>query len=332
MVNSMKKGFVTKGLKSLGILVGLLLAIFTFDLYTVSSEASNNLYNNDNQVSANQHSLLTKRKTNYDSFVFFTDPHIYCYGHDDASREKFYIELEDVYQSSKFNFIISGGDWIDSKDTEDEAIYKLTQVKKEMNARFDNYHLLVGNHDTNYQGEKQLTNEQISNLWYDGGNAYYTFRTEKTRYYAFDTGIDWKNYMVDYRWEQMHWFAQSLIDNNDENIMLFMHIFTQNKDDNKPSAFAETMGLIAQAFNNKWDIYVEGKCYDFSQTKGKIRCVFAGHSHRDFFTKIYGIPVIGTTKASDYVNVSCDLCFIDYDENKVRLMRYGVGKSRVFDI
>ena len=49
-------------------------------------------------------------------------------------------------------------------------------------------------------------------------------------------------------------------------------------------------------------------------------------------TLVNGIPVIGTTKASDYVNVSCDLCFIDYDENKVRLMRYGVGKSRVFDI
>ena len=214
-----------------------------------------------------------------------------------------------------------------------------------MRSKFGNrYYPILGNHDTNYQGVDNngnansgvLQQKALKNLWFRNYTAmYYDFKTENTRYYCFDTGTDWENDMTDYRWKQIDWFANAVNTNDDKHSAIALHIFTnQSKSDAEtalnPQNLAKNITIIAQAYNNKTTITLNGKTYDFTSTSGKVSYLICGHSHYDANFVYNDIPVIITTKCGYIPNF--DLVYADYDKAKLEMVRIGNGESRSIDI
>lgn len=91
---------------------------------------------------------------------------------------------------------------------------------------------------------------------------------------------------------------------------------------------------IAQAYNNRTSITVNGTVYDYSSRTGKVEFCIAGHVHTDATGTIYGIPFVLTLNVRNNVSLgaSFDLVFVDYDSNKIELVRVGAGEDRTVDL
>ena len=131
--------------------------------------------------------------------------------------------------------------------------------------------------------------------------------------------------------------AENLLNNNDNNITLLIHIFTNQTLadlESNPTAqnLAENITLIAQAFNNKTSITLNSITYDFSNTTGTINYLQCGHTHYDANLVYNDIPIIITRNTTQSAPYSFDLCYVDYDESKLHLIRIGNGSDRVIDI
>ncbi len=281
-----------------------------------------------------------KELTNYadgtiTSFLFFTDPHL---NEDNAIFNHYMWSLESVYKSVPLEFCMCGGDWLNSGDTNMQASDKLQFIDDYMYRIFqDNYYSILGNHDTNYQGRLNeespiasgnLEYESIVNLLFDKhGSSYYTFESNASRFFIFDTGLDWYPQMNDFRWEQLHWYAMELSDNIDENIVIAMHIYTN--DLKNPADFSRKIMEISEAYNNRAKILLEDSWYDFSEAIGHVACVLCGHSHTDFIDRTYTIPAVGTTRFTINNVPTFDLCIFNWETNTLNLLRIGVGSDRV---
>ena len=189
------------------------------------------------------------------------------------------------------------------------------------------YYMLVGNHDTNYQGTDTLSAQSISNLWYDGKKSYFDFNGLNTHFYCFDTGVENEN--IDY--EQVAWFADALLSDSSDHIALAMHIlyYTLNP---SPTIqpLAQTVLDIAQAYNNRTSITVNGHNYNYASASGKVEFVIAGHTHLDGNYTVNGIPCIVTrnTWISGSSTYAFDLVCVNYDDRQIDLIRVGNGSDR----
>lgn len=283
-----------------------------------------------------------------ESFLFFSDPH-WCNDYSNATMvkaEKHLQTIKQYFDETPTKFVLCGGDWLDySKQS--VAISYLAKIDSIMNKLFPGcYYLMLGNHDNNYQGELDttndlsandgiLSNQQIVNLWYkEYGNAYYTFEGENTRFYVFDSGIDWALEMDSYKWEQVDWFAKQLLENVNDNIILAPHITALSYSD--PAHFSERITpvtdnvlLVAEAFNGRNKISLNGQTYDFSHAKGKIRCILSGHIHNDAYAIVHGIPLLCIDDAKEG---NFDLVLVDYAANQLKTIRVGSGDNRTIDL
>ena len=277
-------------------------------------------------------------------FIFFSDPH-YCQTYDDASfipsAKQNINNILSHYKNTATNFVLCGGDWL-TDHKQSIAVKTLAKIDGLMNKTFDKYYPVFGNHDNNYQGELDttddrsandggLTNQQMVNLWFRKyGKMYYSFNGTSTKFYVFDTGIDWVTEMNEYRWEQVDWFANQLLNNNDSNIVIVMHIISNNGADfANITPMSTNITAVAQAFNNRTSITLNGNTYDFSGKTGKIKCALCGHTHYDYITTLNSIPVYCITTAMDG---TFDLVLLDYGANKLRSVRVGSGNNREMNI
>ena len=322
-----------------------------FDLYKTAFNSSP-MYDKSQDINSRIKeycSLFNDTTGLVDSFVFFTDPHLLGTLGSDIDEDRFrkYIStLQKVYNSTPTDYIVSGGDWLNSKDTQEQACYKLGYADAVMRSMFDNFYHVSGNHDTNYQGKLidssddntgVLTLETQRNLWFrntDTNNLYYSFDSRNSKHYVFNTGTDWDVTMNVNRWEQIDWFATSLIRDDALHSSVFMHIIV-NDSTTGISYMATEVGKIISAYNEKTTITANGKTYDFSQTNGHVDYVMGGHMHSDMSGLLGGVPYIITTTFDNVGAVSeatFDLCLADYGNGKLHCVRVGVGNSRVFDI
>lgn len=276
-----------------------------------------------------------------DSFLFFTDPHTI---HPSGMVPKFYDSLNQiasVYHSTPVSTCICGGDWLNDSNRRDNACWVLGGIDGAMKRRFDDYLLIVGNHDTNYQGYEYmqsgtdgtydreehtkciLTNETIRSLWHrDEAASYFTKKIDSGTYYVFDTGIDWYPDMDEYRWEQIDWFAEKLLEDDPTNCAGLLHIPQSN------SPFIDYITQIGEAFNAKSSITLNDKTYDFSVSNGKFRFIVAGHTHKDAVNVVNSIPVV-TTKNLRAADEYCfDLMLADYAAKTLHIVRVGDGENR----
>lgn len=278
-----------------------------------------------------------------ESFVFFTDPHLTEKGEDYAALLKRYIiTLEKYYKSTPTSFVVCGGDWLGNSDTQTEAKYKLGYIDGITRGMFDNFHHVVGNHDTNYQGvdaegnknSGRLGNQTIANLWNrKQGRNYYAFDGENTRFYVLDTGTDWETEMTAYRWEQATWLAEQLRTSTAEKSALLLHIGVIPSGDTYEAAeFTSNLFALCEAYNMAGTVTLNGTAYDFAGCTGRVAYGLCGHVHADYETTVGGIPLIATTNMRAGSTPTFELCLADYDANVLHLVRVGSGESRSIDL
>jgi hypothetical protein len=321
------------------------LRISDFDGYFIRLEKTDSEDQEIDLTKADEFNLLFKSTSGeVESFVFFSDPH-YCQTYDDASfipsAKQNINNILSHYENTATNFVLCGGDWL-TNHKQSVAVKDLAKIDGWMNKTFDKYYPVFGNHDNNYQGELDttdnqdandgtLSNQQMVNLWFRKyGKMYYSFMGTSTKFYVFDTGIDWVVAMNEYRWEQVDWFANQLLNNNDNNIVIVMHIISNNGQDfANITPMSTNITAVAQAFNNRTSITMNGHTYNFSEKTGKVRCAVCGHTHYDYITTLNSIPVYCITTAMDG---TFDLVLLDYGTSKLKTVRVGNGSNREINL
>lgn len=275
-------------------------------------------------------------------FLFFSDPH-WFQNYNSAELENGAsdkIELiKKYFDSTPTNFVLCGGDWL-TNHKQSVAIKDLAYIDGLMNKMFpDKYFPVFGNHDNNYQGELDetegtsandgvISDQTMINLWFRKfGKMYYTFKGTATRFYVFDTGLDNnRTTMSPYRWEQVAWLGEHLQNNEDEHIVLAMHIVSNSGDSfGNIASLADNISLLAESFNARTSITLNGVTYDFSNATGRVHCILCGHTHYDYTGTLNNIPVFCITTAR---NGAFDLVLLDYGAGKLKSVRVGSGIDR----
>lgn len=286
--------------------------------------------------------------TDFESFLFFTDPHLLQFENWEKRCTEFICQIQKYYNSTPTTFCLCGGDWTDA-DLPNIACFKLGYIDGFMHSMFDNCYMVVGNHDTNYQGKKdsesepyttKLTPQSRKDLWYRKGEPYFTFDGAKTRFYCFDTDEEAAQLTSygNYGWNQAKWFAESLQSDNSPHIAVAMHILYYNYNEADLSAgiqpLAKQVMQIAEAYNGRQTITVNGTSYDFTSSTGKVEFCIAGHTHQDMNGIMYGIPWVVSlnVRHNEAVGASFDLCLADYEKRLLKMIRVGDGDNRTISL
>ena len=279
-----------------------------------------------------------EKKQNVERFLYFTDPH---YIDPNGWVAQYSDDLDTIatyYNVYPLSFVLCGGDWIYKEDTKLNACNMLLQVKARMTELFgDDYHLVLGNHDTNYQGQLnryskeytgQLSHQTIVDLWYDEeGNTYYSFKGDCTTFYVFDTGIDWNHTSLDaFDLEQIEWYLDMLDKSNDAHIAISLHMLYVTDNDIHP--LTSTLAAISVAYNERSTFFFGGNEYDFSKKRGQVEFMIAGHSHLDIQGELLGIPYIVTRSTGAVGHPNFDIVAVDYDSGVLYTSRIGQGEDR----
>ena len=281
-------------------------------------------------------------------FLFFTDPHCFVDTDFEDWMAGMMATLQKYYNSTPTDFVICGGDWT-GQDTLDVAYEKMGYIyglgKSILGG--DNFYNIVGNHDTNYQGSQQLTENQIRNLWYDGGKCYYKVKRTNCTYFFLDTGVDNDDEMDSYRYEQLKWLCSELVDEigTKTRYAIGMHIIRNDPDPTIITPMAELVGYIIDAYNSADTITIDEETFDFTDNTGdnagKIYFVLGGHMHLDGNLTLGGVPCVltintarkSTSSTNTGKNVAnFDLCVADFENGKLKMTRVGIGEDRTFNI
>lgn len=287
-----------------------------------------------------------------ESFLFFTDLHLLNGNYNEQTMNDYISTIQKYYNSTPTSFVICGGDWIGNADLPSDAAFKLGYIDGFMSAKFDNYYMLVGNHDTNYQGKAdaesqtytaRLSPASIHNLWYRSKSrkTYYAFNGENTKFYCFDTGVEAQGFTAfsGYYFDEVKWFANSLLSDNSEHIALALHIFFRTAttwDTTNVDYIADMIFDIAKAYNDRDSITIDGTSYDYQSATGKVEFAISGHTHTDISGTYKGIPVLITCSVDGHIygtaKPTFDLIFVDYDNRVLKTIRVGNNLSRVVSL
>lgn len=295
-------------------------------------------------------SSLMKDKEKVESFLFFTDPHLLGGGgsfDEDTFREHM-NSLRSYYEATPTSFIACGGDWLNSRDSYDQACFKLGYLDGFMRNNFKNYYPVMANHDTNYQGVDETgasgrdetgyggkgelaLSTQRNLLFREYGSAYYSFDGANTKFYVLDTGLDWQANMTDYRWEQLAWLATKLTTDDSEHSAVLLHIVYDGGASSGTvwnTQFTENLTSLLSAYNKKTNVTLNGVSYSFGNCKGCAEFVLGGHTHLDWNSVLNDIPLVATAQLICNNVLTFDLCMIDYDNRILRMVRVGSGENR----
>ena len=288
-----------------------------------------------------------------DCFIFFSDPHIL--GRDSSNFPqdfgKLFDTLRQVYNVTPATAVLNGGDWLTDSLSKSDAKIRLSRIAKSMSRITNKPISVLGNHDTNYQkwngsatvaSDQVLSRQEIEATLFEGRKTYQETMLANTRLYSLDTDIDWNisvgeytRNMNAYKWEELYWLAQRLIDNNDQHSAIFMHIWSDWSDDfsHLPPMTQQVSNLIG-AYNSRGTIDLNGQQFNFANCTGRIEFVLAGHTHSDGATTVAGnVPVIIITN-DGYNSLfnRFDVVVVDYDNRLINCVRYGAGSDRTFSL
>ncbi len=294
---------------------------------------------------------LASTITDGGSFLYFTDPHFISAAPDGklATQYEYHIDIMGAhFNATPASFAISGGDWFNRSNTRQNAIQNLKDIDARMNAAFGkNFYLVIGNHDYNYQteisgggtgaSEHRLSSEEIVSAWYTderygangkGNKAYYSFFGANTKFYVFDSETDWEHpnteTVSEYDKEQITWFLEQLLKNDDAHIALAPHILYSAG----MTLHGGTAKLLeySNVYNNRGSVTYEGETYDFSDKSGRVEFLIAGHTHKDEVSTHYNIPcVLVIHQQSSAVYPTFDMVAVDYKDDVRKLYTFRVG-------
>lgn len=292
-------------------------------------------------------SKILETSGNNEQFLFFTDPHLAIQSGGAEGMKEITIPvvnfMQAVYNASPFSFCMCGGDWLGNSDTPDVASSKLTYIDGFMRKKFSNYLPINGNHDTNYQGKETAESEvgtgRIENgvlkeftlKFRDENRMYYAYNAPTSRVYVFDTGTENETISA-YQNEQLSWFATRLLSDNTEHIIIALHIIYPSIVGGTVQPITEKILQIAQAYNNRSTITINGVSYDYASVTGKVSFCISGHTHSDYTATINDIPCIITTQTIVSGVCTFDMCIADWTNKKLHLLRVGNGSDRTVNI
>ncbi len=285
----------------------------------------------ENQGNVDRFAALMNTGNRFDSFVFATDFHPVWAGRNWWQGVNEAVNhLARQFNKTAADFVVTGGDWLNNETTPAEACHALSNIYGKLRAAFgENVHLLLGNHDTNYQGTEILAQAAINNIWYKKtGAAYYTFDTVNARYFMFDSGLDWTPEIDAYKGAQVEWFIDGLKANSKPFMALGSHMIHVSEGVNSP--FISEICAIADAFNRRTTYTYNGATHNFAAGVGSVKFLFGGHIHADRMGTLNGIPYFTTKNYND--GASFDFVHVDFDANKISLIREGTGGHRTLDI
>lgn len=277
--------------------------------------------------------LVLNSSGDNEQFLFFTDSHLA--NSTNGVINKAYDDinlLNAIYNASSASFMIDGGNWLNSGDTLDSAVSKLTFIDGAMNKKFKHYYPVNGDHDTNYFGEERIDNAHLIQLrrqYRKEKHLYYHFSGTNSSWYVFDTGIE-NEAIGDYQNEQLLWFANSLLNERSQHIVLVAHIL--NYSDSSIQPLIESVLAIAAGYNAKEVVTVDERNFDYVSADGKVSFLIAGHSHKDWDGVINTIPCILTADAQKENTLTFDLCLADLENKKLYTKRVGSGSDRIITI
>ncbi len=279
-----------------------------------------------------------------EAFCYFTDNHLIT-SRADADWEvgalDYLARLEALYRASGAPFAICGGDWLTSSNTKASALCMLSRIREKAKAMFGEAYFVLGNHDYNFQmrSEKKIVRnpyeltatEIASTLFSDFGNTYYSFTGASTRFYVFDSGIDWKHdTLTPHDEEQVLWFLGGLSARDDRHVILVPHMLHIAGEKRHPAT--EAYARIAAAYNARESGCYDGTPYNFSSKTGRVELILAGHNHKDTAGIIEGIPYMTTMAMPTANGPTVDFICIDYEKRVLHAVRRGDGESRTFSL
>ena len=293
----------------------------------------------------NPYNQLFVENADAEGYLYFTDPHPVNCAEEAAlwsGREERIDTLGQLYSYSNATFAICGGDWFNNSNNKESAMSMLKWIRQKMTTTFgEKSYLIVGNHDYNYQyvsggqnGQSPywLTADEMVECWFsEYGKTYYTYTTDASRFYVFDSGVDWGHgSLTALDKEQIVWLLEELSKNDDKHIVMAPHmIYTSGTTVNPGTQkFAE----ISAIYNARGTYTYNGVTYDFSGKTGRVEYFIAGHTHADKTFTLEGIPVILVDSMQKGSYPTSDLIYVNYDERKVYLKRIGDGTDRVVDL
>ena len=295
----------------------------------------------------NPYNELFVENADAEGYLYFTDPHPVNCATEAAlwsGREARLDTLGQLYSYSNATFTICGGDWFNNSNNKESAMSMLKWIRQKMTTTFgEKSYLVVGNHDYNYQyvnpdtgkngsSPYWLTAEEVAECWYpEYGKTYYTFTTDASRFYVFDSGIDWGHgSLTDLDKEQIGWLLSELSKNDDKHIVMAPHMIYTSDTTVNPGT--REFAKISAAYNARGTYTYNGVTYDFSEKTGRVEYFIAGHTHADMTFSVEGIPVILVDSMQKGSYPTADLIYVNYDERKVYLKRIGDGTDRVIDL
>ena len=302
------------------------------EAYTLFLGSSNCIAQNVNRYIGNTIRPVQDNGGN-EEFVFFSDPHVFIeYSEVKWDRDIHLDVMQKYFNLTSSNFIICGGDWLWAH-TLQVAIDDLEMANQRMVNMFgDKYYPVLGNHDLNDEGDAEIPASTLTNILFSRWNRhYYTFNGRNTIFYVFDTGSSLNTAMNSYRYEQVKWFCNGLVNNTNLHIVIVMHMAQTGTEDDAPITcpMAQNLSAAANAFNNRGSYTVDGSSYNFSSCVGRVHIILAGHWHQDNNYVYNNIPIyiIDDARTGNF-----DIISLDYTENKLKSKRIGTGNDRVINL
>lgn len=282
-----------------------------------------------------EYAALFNGTKDIESFLFFTDPHLVNQTTIPEIKERVIGDLYTIrtyYESTPTNFALCTGDWIDDGYDAAEACFLLGIVSGLWREWFDGGCFAVGNHEYNDCGTELLDTQTVHNLLlpYEANN-YYTYDGANTKFFVLDTGLLGYD-ITEYGWEQIDWLANKLIECDAKYSAIASHIWYVEDTDGTLvlTPFAEAVLQLAQAYNSRDVIELNGKNYVFTEVTGFVEFAIGGHKHVDKVAEEYGIPVILTANVTiaGYGRPTFDLVIANYTDRKIDFIRVGSYNNR----
>ena len=194
-------------------------------------------------------------------------------------------------------------------------------------------------------GTGKISDSTLANLWQkfrEERKAYYRYDAPNSHIYVFDTGVE-NETVGTYQNAQLDWFANALLSDNSPHIIIALHIlypYTISSGTIEP--LTDKVFLIAQAYNARTAITINGNTYDYSTSTGTVSFGIAGHTHRDTSGVLHDIPFVvsmdGTAQGAQEAGLSSDrlctfdMCLADFGTKTLKLLRVGYGENRTIGI
>lgn len=280
------------------------------------------------------YSALFSGKSNEHGFIFFTDSHDLAENFSDYDVLLHMHFYRAIFENSPARYVLNGGDWINTKHTLEDAKYYIGRIPNMMRTEItEKSYGVIGNHELNIEGnysnlDRIMSSEQIAQLWFGKNVGYYTVDYGNTRCYMFDSGSQ-STGMTDYRWEQVDWFANSLITNTIPHLFGLIHIIYKNKSaltEQVEPELGDYITQVADAFNQRTSITLNGNTYDFSSAQGTFQFMLSGHYHNTQEHVYNNIPVIWSPSGR-----VAECIHVDFDDDVFRCVRIYMESTQKID-